>query len=69
MKSLKAAGGTAYNDMIGILDSAVSMAEACEHSRESENLVMEEPELLLQRAILKRKSSLSQKDTWRKILT
>ena len=29
LKSLKAAGGTAYNDMIGILDSAVSMAEAC----------------------------------------
>lgn len=28
LKSLKAAGGTAYNDMIGILDSAVSMAEA-----------------------------------------
>lgn len=28
LKSLKAAGGTAYNDMIGMLDTAVSMAEA-----------------------------------------
>ena len=28
LKSLKAAGGTAYNDMIGVLDTAVTMAEA-----------------------------------------
>jgi len=27
LKSLKAAGGTAYNDMIGVLDSALEMAE------------------------------------------
>lgn len=28
LKSLKAAGGTAYNDMLSVLDSAVAMAEA-----------------------------------------
>lgn len=28
LKSLKAAGGTAYDDMLGVLDSAVSMAES-----------------------------------------
>lgn len=28
LKSLKAAGGTAYNDMLGVLDSAMAMAEA-----------------------------------------
>lgn len=28
LKSLKASGGTAYNDMLGVLDSAMAMAEA-----------------------------------------